>query len=254
MFSHLDKALTPELKKNLNIDLDLWQETLEVNNIIDYNIWDETIKIQDNFNSQINPNWKESDQDFWMAILDETIEVLNSRNWKWWKDTSKYEYKSVDKENIKVEFIDIFHFMLSIAIKENMEMIIYASFMNKEMNKDSIKLIDNNMDDFFNNFWNDYLMAVSMKNLPMIITKWTDFWYDLGYDAQYLFLQYRIKVALNKLRQEFGYTDGTYIKSWNGVEDNKVAFELCNNVKLDNNTVDNMFDILKDYYLKNIIL
>jgi len=45
-------------------------------------------------------------------------------------------------------------------------------------------------------------------------------------DANTVYLTYIGKNALNNLRQQRGYKQGTYIKMWNGEEDNEVMMRL----------------------------
>jgi len=44
-----------------------------------------------------------------------------------------------------------------------------------------------------------------------------------------LYKRYVIKNQLNTFRQKNGYKDGSYIKNWDGVEDNVIAFDIMNN-------------------------
>jgi hypothetical protein len=39
------------------------------------------------------------------------------------------------------------------------------------------------------------------------------------------------KNCLNKFRQEHGYKEGTYIKAWNGIEDNVVMMQVLDELK-----------------------
>ena len=41
-----------------------------------------------------------------------------------------------------------------------------------------------------------------------------------------LYKRYVVKNQLNTFRQQNGYKGGTYIKLWNGVEDNVIAFKI----------------------------
>ena len=57
---------------------------------IDFDLWEETVKLQDQFNENTVQDLKQKKLDWWMAIIDEWNEILNSYNWKWWKDTDKF--------------------------------------------------------------------------------------------------------------------------------------------------------------------
>ena len=49
-----------------------------------------------------------------------------------------------------------------------------------------------------------------------------------GVNLDILFEVYIGKNVLNKFRQDNGYKEGTYKKSWNGVEDNVALGEILN--------------------------
>jgi hypothetical protein len=49
-------------------------------------------------------------------------------------------------------------------------------------------------------------------------------------------------------RQKYGYKEGTYIKIWHGIEDNKVAVELASEINFDENYEENLWKALEDKY------
>jgi len=234
----------------------------ELNEVVDYGLWLETVELQKSFNNSIVPDWQSDKNhkkyDYWMAVLDETVEVLGSRHWKWWKNSTKMG--EVDWDNIKVELIDIFHFLLSIAIQQNVEHILFSQLVNLEMTKDEAP-IEIRSDKFFEEFWSEFLMGVQMKILPITCIKLIEFWYKAGGNAEELFMEYRIKAALNNIRQEFGYgAANTYEKMWfdpntgKKVEDNVIAWQLASDVPLTEQTTDIITDRLKNYYLEHVAI
>jgi len=48
----------------------------------------------------------------------------------------------------------------------------------------------------------------------------------LDINIEDLYKRYVVKNQLNTFRQKNGYKDGSYIKLWDGVEDNVVAFKI----------------------------
>ncbi len=226
----------------------------ELNGIFDRNLWQETIDLQKQFNEQVAPGWENNQNlDFWMAILDETVEVLSSKHWKWWKD--KRNFGNIDWGNINVEMIDLFLFILSLAIKEDMEEVIYITLSSAEItqNGDSGKLPIRD-GKFFDEFWEHFMTAVSLKTLPLVIIKWVEFWYRSGGNIEMLLKQYRVKAALNSIRQEFGYASGSYIKMWGDVEDNVVAWSMAEQLPLDTNLLETLTVSLRKYYLDKVAI
>lgn len=224
----------------------------ELNGVINRNLWQETIDIQIGFNDGVAPGWKESPKyDYWMAILDETVEVLGSKHWKWWKDSDNFG--AIDWNNIEVELIDLFLFILSIAIKENSEEVIYVTLASAQMAHENPEIQTPIRDEkFFDDFWEQFLTGVSLKVLPLVVVKWVEFWFRSGGTIEKLLMQFRVKAALNNIRQEFGYGTGKYRKIWNGVEDNVIAWKLSENITLDENTTDILTESLRGYYLSKV--
>lgn len=228
----------------------------ELNQTLDRALWDETIHLQKQFNESVAPGWLKADKyDFWMAILDETVEVLGSKHWKWWKD--KRNFGNIDWQNIEVEMVDLFLFILSLSIKEELEDIFYVTLASAELTQnqqDSKNKIPVRDDKFFSDFWEHFLTAVSLKTTPLVIIKWVEFWYRSGGTSERLLRQFRVKAALNDIRQEFGYASGKYKKDWGGVEDNVVAWKLANEMPLDINLLPKLTESLRVYYLEKVAL
>jgi dimeric dUTPase (all-alpha-NTP-PPase superfamily) len=250
----------------LNATIPEDHEKIDINEIfnagtdsaVDFKIWMETVKMQTSFNNSVAPGWKgdknNEKYNFWMAILDETVEVLGSKHWKWWKNNSKMD--EVDWANVRVELIDLFHFILSLTIQQENEQLLLASLINLELNPKSILRSKEKDDKFFEDFWNDFLSGVQMKMLPIVAVKWVEFWYRAGGNAEDLFKEYRVKNVLNKLRQKYGYgAKNTYKKMWPDVdsdkivEDNVVAWKLAQKIPLDENFTKEFNKTLEKYYL-----
>ncbi len=234
----------------------------EMSQTLDFKLWLKVIQLQKTFNNRVSPEWEtDVNQEkylTWVAILDETMEVIGSRAWKWWKDTSNLG--RIDWDNVRVELIDIFHFMLSISLQLKQQDSIFMTLVALEKNQleQPFKTHD---DKFFEDFWNEFLMAVWQKSIPLVIVKWVEFWYRSGGNYNILIRDYFIKNALNHIRQEFGYASGNYQKLWRHpanpsklVEDNVVAGELLKNnetiINLTENSIVEMQDVLRKYYLE----
>ncbi len=232
----------------------------EMSSVIDFKLWVKIIELQKKLNNRVSPEWeadtKQEKYDTWMAILDETVEVLGSKKWKWWKDTA--ELGSIDWDNVQVELIDIFHFMLSISIQLKQQDSIFMTLMAFQKNKLDGKSAGFNQQEFFDKFWSEFLMAVWQKSIPLVVVKWCEFYYLSGGDFNNLVRDYFIKNALNHIRQEFGYSSGKYQKMWRHpsnpsklVEDNVVAGELLKSTSdLTEDSVTEMEKVLRKYYLE----
>ncbi|MBC2606427.1 dUTP diphosphatase [Pelagicoccus albus] len=75
-------------------------------------------EMQEELNARIGVNLKEIDEEeqtkwvlnYSRAMQQEMAELIDSVPWKWWA-----KYQEFDKQNAKVEVIDLFHFLISLA-------------------------------------------------------------------------------------------------------------------------------------------
>ena len=161
---------------------------------------------------------------WYRGIYMEVAEAIDSFNWKHWKNIND----EPDWDNIRVELVDIWHFVMSESIR-----IEDQSYANKYLDmkaKDDYDI--------------DALISLLEMMLKLSITssidkkvnnirEITDTFFTiishLGIDVEGLYKRYVIKNQLNTFRQKNGYKDGSYIKNWDGVEDNVIAFDIMNN-------------------------
>ena len=68
-----------------------------------------------------------------------------------------------------------------------------------------------------------------------------------------VYIAYIVKNCLNKFRQNNGYKDGTYIKYWNGKEDNVIAYEIANEWGADEELFEHLYIDLETYYNENVL-
>lgn len=185
------------------------------------------IKKQIELNERITPDWRQKDWE--LAIITECAEAIESTPWKWWKGGGV-----TDIDNLKVEAIDLLHFIISYGLShlyesENIDYVV-KDFSGKLLEEwhmaerdvaingsaphtDTLKL---------------FLGAVLSYHepSPLRFSK-ASYWLfalmlDLGMDIHEVRAMYFAKNLLNEYRQERGYKDpnSNYPKVINGVEDN----------------------------------
>ena len=79
---------------------------------------DEIFRMQEALNARIGVHLPPADQEekakwilnYTRALQQETAELIDSVPWKWWA-----KYQTFDEQNAKVEVIDLFHFLVSLA-------------------------------------------------------------------------------------------------------------------------------------------
>ena len=75
-------------------------------------------ELQEQLNSRIGVDMKDmpdEEKEKWIlnyvrAMQQELAELTDSVPWKWWA-----KYQEFDKQNAKVEIVDLFHFLISLA-------------------------------------------------------------------------------------------------------------------------------------------
>jgi len=171
-------------------------------------------------------NWKR-------CIYMESCEMIDSFAWKHWKAI----HQDPDWANLQIEVIDVWHFIMSLGLEDysqNFRGTIEDLAMNISQMPGYQTLEKNGELQF-------YEPDVIMEKVEDIISNtvshenfdsdrlFEDF-FELAYmcklNLQDLYRLYVGKNILNQFRQDHGYKEGSYIKEWNGKEDNIVMQEL----------------------------
>jgi len=180
--------------------------------------------------------------DWKRCIYMECAEMIDSFSWKHWKSLNQ----EPDWENLQIEVIDVWHFIMSLAIEDysnnlkggvedlaiNISQL--ESFNTIDLNNSNFDTQDNVIAKVEN------IMLLSLSKDKLDIEKMIAEFFDLvvmsGLDLQTLYRLYVGKNILNQFRQDNGYKDGSYIKVWAGKEDNVVmkrVWEEDSNIKPD---------------------
>lgn len=196
------------------------------------------LELQQELNDATNgENWEEGLTkngkriDWRRCIYLEAAELIESYPWKHWKNIGA----KPDYDNIKIEIVDIWHFVMSEALRlykvnslgsiEDIansvtQMQGFDAFLQSKKGGqldpyEEIALVEEMMKVLFcSNDINALLMA--FLNMAS----------QLNLKLPELYELYIGKNILNKFRQNHGYKDGSYIKEWNGKEDNVVMQEI----------------------------
>jgi dimeric dUTPase (all-alpha-NTP-PPase superfamily) len=170
------------------------------------------LTMQDAMNSRVSETWRENGYQWYRAIWVECAEMLDHHGWKWWK------HQEIDVAQVQLELVDIFHFGLSLRLMTGANVDTITSELANEI---SITLNTENRE-------NDFKIALENLASSAVTDKafnaeaLADCMHLMNMDLDELFRQYVGKNTLNFFRQDHGYKDGSYIKIWNGEEDNEV--------------------------------
>ena len=171
--------------------------------------------------------------DWRRCIYLEAAELIDSYPWKHWKNINA----SPDYANIKIEIVDIWHFIMSEAlrvykvndlgdIKELSEKAVnlpaYQQFSDDHHQAD--------LDIYAEMEKVEDMVAVlfAKADIHQLIDAFFDMSASLNLKLSELYQLYIGKNILNQFRQDHGYKEGSYIKEWHGLEDNVVMQKLLN--------------------------
>jgi dimeric dUTPase (all-alpha-NTP-PPase superfamily) len=159
-------------------------------------------------------NWKRC------AYL-ECTELIESYPWKHWKNIDA----SADMANIQIETVDIWHFIMSEALalksgsietlaKEIEDIPCFQEFEhhNEVCTKDYYAQIAV-VETLIKSLFNDAPLVILIENFIEVAKQ-------SNLNLSSLYTLYIGKNILNKFRQNHGYKEGSYLKIWQGKEDN----------------------------------
>ena len=167
------------------------------------------LELQDAMNTKVNKDWRGQNFAWYRAIWIECGELMDHYGWKWWK------HQEPDVEQVKLELIDIWHFGLSIALINNMSPQDIAAEIKSVPAKtagDFRELLEG---------FTQYTLTHKTFSIPLFMVLMQSI--DMSFDD--LYKGYIGKNVLNFFRQNNGYKAGTYIKIWDGREDNEHLVE-----------------------------
>lgn len=207
------------------------------------------LDLQHKLNTIVDAEWIAKKFPYLRAAFVESAEALDHYGWKWWKQ------QTPNIPQVQIEISDILHFYLSdILLSANGDITAAQTIMLRECQKtteavivgqNSYKLAETDTSTLF-----ELLAATSIlrqRSLPIFqeLMQRTDL------DWSSLYAAYISKNILNIFRQNNGYKEGTYIKTWDGLEDNEHLHDIM--LKLDSsdkNFSHLIFNALTEKYSK----
>ncbi len=195
------------------------------------------LSLQDMMNQKVNPDWRTQGFQWYRAIWTECAELLDHYGWKWWKK------QTPDIEQIKLEIVDIWHFGMSIFLLDNEDHPALAENIIGQWNTTP----GSTKADFRDTV--EALACNALQTRSLSIPLFAQLMHLADMSPDELYRQYVGKNVLNFFRQDHGYQDGTYIKVWNGKEDNEILAQIIQT--LDSNSTsyrDDVYKALQQHY------
>jgi dimeric dUTPase (all-alpha-NTP-PPase superfamily) len=165
------------------------------------------LTLQDKMNSKVNADWVAQNFAWYRALWIECGELIEHHGYKWWKK------QEPDMEQVKLEIIDIWHFGMSMLfdgrpideIAEDMQ----QQLLEREVSTCSVLEAT------------EALAADVLSHRVFSVAKFWDLLRAADMTDEELYQHYIGKNVLNFFRQDNGYKDGSYVKCWDGKEDNE---------------------------------
>ena len=207
------------------------------------------LDLQHKLNTIVDAKWVSKKFPYLRAAFVESAEALDHYGWKWWKQ------QTPNIPQVQIEISDILHFYLSdILLSANGDVAAAQAIMLREcqgtmedviVGQDLYKLSETDTQTLF-----ELLAATSIlrqRSFPVFQELMQR--NDLNWSS--LYAAYISKNILNIFRQSNGYKEGTYIKIWDGLEDNEHLHAIMS--KLDSSAEhfsQLIFDALSEKYSK----
>lgn len=223
----------------------------------------------------VGEKWPLLGLDWELTVQTETAELLDSLSSYWWKKTgagpvgdydSYTEWlKATDNEfdlpNVKVEVIDLMHFFLSSIIQESGERLPQvAQAMANILDKSDYHVLEykttgahkDDIQESAKNFSYCFSAFTRGEHGSMdVFTAMIELIYACGMEFEEVYKLYTGKAVLNAIRTNNGYKEGTYIKVWNGVEDNVIMKEKLAELNADE-VASKLPAMLQHYYITEV--
>lgn len=170
------------------------------------------LEMQDAMNSRVNPDWRDAGNAWYRAIWTECAEMLDHYGWKWWK------HQAPDLEQVRLELVDIMHFAMSDYLLQGDDNEAVAARIEAELG-DPRQSTDIRVAI-------EAMARSTIAEQSMHFSDFANIMHLIEMDFDQLYRMYVGKNVLNFFRQDHGYKQGSYIKTWDGREDNEHLAEL----------------------------
>ena len=171
------------------------------------------LEMQDRMNQKVHPDWIAQQFDWYRAIWIECGELVEHYGYKWWKK------QTPDMDQVKLEAIDIWHFGMSALFADGKTLEDIAELMESQLI--GYEAVDHDVREA-----TELLAQHSLATKGFSVRLFWDLLSATGMTFDDLYQQYVGKNVLNFFRQDNGYKDGSYIKQWQGREDNEHLVEI----------------------------
>ena len=178
------------------------------------------LHMQHRMNSRVHEDWINQHFEWYRATWIECGELMDHVGYKWWKK------QAPDMEQVRLEVVDIWHFGLSALFDTDTDL----ELLSAQIATDFSAAGDDESDDRGASqrihAATEALAQHALETKGFSVPLFRALMQACDLSADALYRHYVGKNVLNFFRQDHGYQDGTYIKEWQGREDNEHLSEL----------------------------
>lgn len=181
------------------------------------------LTMQNKMNTRVHNDWIGQNFEWYRATWIECGELIEHFGYKWWKK------QEPDMEQVRLEVIDIWHFGLSALFRDGKSIDVIAAEIEAEIS--AHEPVEKGVREA-----TEALALHSLETRGFSPARFWDLMLAVGLDFESLYSAYVGKNVLNFFRQDNGYKEGTYVKTWAGREDNEHLVDLV--AALDKEAID----------------
>ena len=168
--------------------------------------------LQDGYNREVHPRWRTRGYEYYRAVWIECAELLDHFGWKWWKR------QDANLPQVRLEIVDIWHFGLSDLLRAGQ----VDEALAARMTARSAPAASGDLRGAV-----EALAFATLRARAFDVDAFVEVMNALPMSLDELHDAYIGKNVLNSFRQAHGYRDGSYVKTWDGREDNEHLAEIA---------------------------
>ena len=178
------------------------------------------LQMQHRMNSRVHEDWINQHFEWYRATWIECGELMDHVGYKWWKK------QTPDMEQVRLEVVDIWHFGLSALFESDTDIEVLAGEIADDFRVGAPTGSEGQSASQRIHAATEALAQHALETKGFSVPLFHTLMQACDLSADALYRHYVGKNVLNFFRQDHGYQDGTYIKEWQGREDNEHLSEL----------------------------
>ena len=178
------------------------------------------LQMQHRMNTRVHEHWIAQNFEWYRAAWIECGELMDHVGYKWWKK------QTPDMEQVRLEVVDIWHFGLSALFDAETDLEQLAEQIAADFRSAGTTATEGESAVARIHEATEALAQHALASKAFSVPLFARLMQACELSAEGLYRHYVGKNVLNFFRQDRGYQEGTYVKEWQGREDNEHLSEL----------------------------